>query len=158
MATTQKQVQVLARYAHKTDGKLNGIVTYCVKSSNGKDTYCTTLINGKASGCSCPSHKPCYHMKGLEAKEQERASEMVVETPVLVESSAEVEQFDGSRPMTADEWREVMKRDRARQKTEKAADMAKILEARAQSTRGYKSADVSTKGNLNTGRAFSLLR
>lgn len=71
MATT-KEVLVLARYAHKTNGKLNGTVSYLVRSSNGKDTYCMTLIEGKASGCSCPSRKPCYHMKGLENKESAR--------------------------------------------------------------------------------------
>ena len=67
-----KQVQVLARYIHKTDGKPNGRISYLVRSSNGKDTYCTTLIDGKASGCSCPSKKPCYHMTQLEAKEAAR--------------------------------------------------------------------------------------
>ena len=74
MATKKaaKQVQVLCRYAHKTNGKLNGIVTYCVRSSNGKDFYYTTLINGKASGCGCPAYKPCYHMTQLEALEAAR--------------------------------------------------------------------------------------
>src|SRR2546429_2020902 len=74
MATKKqpKQVQIIARYIHKTDGKPNGKVSYLVRSSDGKTEYCTTLIDGKASGCSCPSHKPCYHMSQLEAKEQER--------------------------------------------------------------------------------------
>jgi len=72
MATT-KDVQVLARYIHKTDGKPNGIVTYCVKSSNGKDFYYTTIINGEATGCSCPSRSKngCYHKNQLAAREQE---------------------------------------------------------------------------------------
>jgi hypothetical protein len=72
MATTKKttkQVHFIARYAHKTDKKLNGIVSYAVRSSNGKDIYCTTFIEGKASGCSCPARKPCYHMVQLEARE-----------------------------------------------------------------------------------------
>jgi hypothetical protein len=69
---TTKEVTILARYAHKTNGKLNGTVTYLVKSSDGTTKYCTTLIEGKASGCSCPAHKPCYHMKGLEKKEAAR--------------------------------------------------------------------------------------
>jgi hypothetical protein len=49
MATTKKaakQVYWIARYAHKTDKKLNGIVSYAVRSSNGKDIYCTALIEG----------------------------------------------------------------------------------------------------------------
>ena len=97
MATTKKaakQVQVVARYAHKTDGALNGIVTYAVRSSNGKDIYCTTLISGKASGCGCPAHKPCYHMTGLEKRELDRkavaqvvAIEIVEAEPVIVEAA-----------------------------------------------------------------------
>jgi len=55
MKTTLKNVKVVARYAHKTDGKLNGKVTYAVESSDGSTIYCTTLVDGKASGCSCPS-------------------------------------------------------------------------------------------------------
>jgi hypothetical protein len=76
MATTKtaKQVQVIATYYHKKEGKLTGVVTYLVRASNGVDTYCTTLIDGKASGCSCPSRskKGCYHKDQLEQKAQER--------------------------------------------------------------------------------------
>ncbi len=72
---TTKEVTIIARYAHKTNGKLNGTVTYLVRASNGVDTYCTTLIDGVASGCSCPSRSPrgCYHKHQLEAKEQARS-------------------------------------------------------------------------------------
>ena len=76
-----KQVRIVARYAHKTDGKLNGIVTYAVRSSNGTDIYYTTLVNGKATGCGCPAFKPCYHMDQLEALEAARAAKAIVETP-----------------------------------------------------------------------------
>lgn len=89
MKTSLKEVKVIARYAHKTNGKLNGLVTYAVRSSNGETIYCSTLINGKASGCSCPSHKPCYHMKGLEQKESARqfaAKELPVWTIDLVKT------------------------------------------------------------------------
>jgi len=72
MKTSLKEVKITARYAHKTNGKFNGMVTYAVRSSNGEVIYCTTLINGKASGCSCPSHKPCYHMHQLEEREWAR--------------------------------------------------------------------------------------
>jgi hypothetical protein len=72
---TTKQVTIIARYAHKTNGKLNGTVTYLVKSSDGKSTYCTTIVNGEASGCSCPSRskKGCYHKHQLQALEVARA-------------------------------------------------------------------------------------
>jgi hypothetical protein len=74
MAKPEKQVLIIATYYHKTDGKLNGIVTYLVRASNGVDTYCTTLINGQASGCTCPSQskRGCYHKKQLEAREMQR--------------------------------------------------------------------------------------
>lgn len=69
---SQKQVIVIARYAHKHAGQLTGLVSYLVRSSDGHNKYCCTLKDGKAIGCSCPSRKPCYHMIQLEAKEQER--------------------------------------------------------------------------------------
>src|SRR6476646_4774481 len=71
---TTKTVTIVARYAHKTNGKLNGTVTYLVRSSNGKSTYCTTLVDGKASGCSCPSRSKngCYHKRQLESLELAR--------------------------------------------------------------------------------------
>ncbi len=74
MATTKsaKAVSIIATYYHKTNGKLNGTVTYLVRASNGVDTYTTTLVEGKATGCSCPSKVKCYHKKQLEAREQER--------------------------------------------------------------------------------------
>ncbi|SRR5260370_41014229 len=74
MTTSLKNVQILARYAHKTNGKLNGKVTYCIRSSNGSDFYYTTLVDGKASGCSCPAHSKCYHKTQLEAIEVKRTS------------------------------------------------------------------------------------
>ena|SRR2546429_2427003 len=47
------------------------------------------------------------------------------------EQSNEV--IDTSRPLTADEWKAIAKRDKARQKAEKAVDWKKIEEAREQS-------------------------
>ncbi len=67
-----KQVQIKARYALKHNDILTGVVCYLIRSSNGHDEYCTTVVNGKATGCTCPAHKPCYHMQQLEAKEAER--------------------------------------------------------------------------------------
>ena len=67
-----KQVQVIARYALKREGKLTGVIVYAVRSSNGKGSYRTTLVNGKATGCTCPARKPCCHMTQLEAIEAAR--------------------------------------------------------------------------------------
>ena len=48
------------------------IVIYKVMSSNGVDMYDVTVCNGKVNNCKCPSHKPCYHMKGVQEREDER--------------------------------------------------------------------------------------
>jgi len=113
MKTSLKSVKVIARYAHKTNGKLNGFVTYAVRSSDGSTIYCTTIVNGKASGCSCPSHKPCYHITQLVAIEAAR-------TPVA-----------------------------------RKADESTTIQPIAKSA---KATDVGKLGNLNTSKAFSLMR
>ena len=134
MTKQPKQVQVLACYIHKTDGKPNGRISYLVRSSNGEDTYCTTLIDGKASGCSCPSKKPCYHMTQLEAKEAARlfaAKVLPVWTADLVKAG----------------------------KLASPAKVAKVIEkAIAAKAPASKTTDLSKKGELNTGRAFHLMR
>src|SRR5437899_1079223 len=72
---TTKQVTIIARYAHKTNGQLNGTVTYLVRSSDGKSEYCTTLVDGNATGCSCPARNgKCYHRVQLDAMEETRWS------------------------------------------------------------------------------------
>lgn len=129
--SSSKEVQITARYAHKTNGKLNGLVTYAVLSSDGTTLYCTTLIKGKASGCSCPSYKPCYHMKGLEQKEAARpfaAKSLPVWTAELVKTGKLV--IPG-----------------------KAKVIAQAVEAKVPAT-----TDLSKKGNLNTGQGFRMMR
>lgn len=129
---TTKEVAIIARYAHKTNGKLNGTVSYLIRSSNGKDTYCTTLIEGKASGCSCPAKAGCYHKKQLSCKEQERkqvASQFNAKhAPIwLVELVAK-------GVIVA-----------PKQVVEKASQPANII-------------DIGSRGNLNGNKGYSLLR
>jgi hypothetical protein len=71
-AKVAKTVQVIARYQINR----NNHVVYTVRSSSGADTYTCTLVDGKATGCSCPSHKPCYHMTQLEAREAARREKL----------------------------------------------------------------------------------
>jgi hypothetical protein len=73
--TATKIVHIIARYEVKSHA---GLVLYRVRSSDGKGEYCTRLLNGKSQCCSCPSTKPCYHMKGLEQIEVARAAAQVV--------------------------------------------------------------------------------
>lgn len=76
---SSKKVVVVARVFIK----VTGYVCYIVRSSKGDATYCTTLNSqGKATGCTCPAHKPCYHMTQLEALESERQPRQ--EAPQLV--------------------------------------------------------------------------
>lgn len=80
MARQQKQLTTIARVQFRCDHRK---VVYLVRSSNGVDQYQTSLFNGKATGCTCPSKKPCYHMKGAEAREaarQEMASQFAAKS------------------------------------------------------------------------------
>jgi hypothetical protein len=88
-ATTKqaKEVQVIARYAHKTNGKLNGNVSYLVRNGGGKE-YCITLASNGNTACnhhepakkldipeSCESSKggrKCYHIKACQKQEEVR--------------------------------------------------------------------------------------
>jgi hypothetical protein len=139
--SSSKEVQITARYAHKTNKKFNGLVTYAVLSSDGTTLYCTTLVNGKASGCSCPSHKPCYHMKGLEAKEAARpfaAKRLPVWTTELVKSGKLAVPGKKAAPVAP--------------KVPVATLIEQAVTAKVPTT------DLSKKGNLNTGQEFRMMR
>lgn len=158
MATT-KQVVVLARYAHKTNGKLNGTVTYLVKSSDGKSQYCTTLVDGKASGCSCPAKSRCYHKTQLEAKEQDRkvatqfaAKALPVWAIELVKAGKLVAKVAPEKPKVAVLFTEKGPRRRNRYVTE-------LIEAQEHKSGVLaEMRDIAERGNLNGQRAFSLMR
>lgn len=133
---TAKQVQVVARYSHKTNGKLNGTVTYLVRASNGVDTYCTTLVDGKATGCSCPASRgKCYHKTQLETREQERAS-------IATQFAAK------HAPL----WLVNM----VRSTQVRVAPQVVVMPTQAVASKCEP--DISTRGNLNGQRGFSLLR
>lgn len=79
-----KTVKVLSRIEFNADARK---VVYIVRSSNGADTYQTTLFAGKATSCTCPAHKPCYHMTQLETKEAAR--NLVAQAEEIVSTVAE---------------------------------------------------------------------
>jgi hypothetical protein len=139
---TQKQVVVLARYTHKTDGKPNGTVSYLVRSSDGKSTYCTTIVNAKASGCSCPSRSPkgCYHKHQLEAQEQQRqeiAQQFAAKsTPTWMLQLVNAGKLVAPKP------------------AQKLVASPVIEEPKAKP----KITDISTKGALNGSKPFSILK
>lgn len=48
------------------------IVIYKVRSSDDTRDYNVTVIRGKVNNCDCDSRKPCYHMRDVQAREDER--------------------------------------------------------------------------------------
>jgi len=137
MAKQVKEVNVIARYAHKTNGTLNGTVTYLVRASNGVDTYCTTLVDGKASGCSCPAKSHCYHKTQLEVKEAARPFAAKV-LPV---------------------WTEALVKTGKLVAPAKAVKVSRLIEQAVKATvPTVKTTDIGNRGNLNGARGFSLMR
>lgn len=49
------------------------IVVYKVASSDGITIYDVTVVRGKVNNCTCISRKPCYHMIGVQAREDEHS-------------------------------------------------------------------------------------
>ena len=76
--------------------------------------------------CSC-GHENCAHMQITEVfyarifkSNIEKEAAKKVATPVVVE------QFDGSRPLTTEEWKAIIKRDKIRQRQEKVVNDLKL--------------------------------
>jgi hypothetical protein len=68
MTQTAKQADI--RY--RTEIKRNGIVVYTVRSSDDTKDYEVTVVRGKVNNCTCKATKPCYHMRDVQAREDER--------------------------------------------------------------------------------------
>ncbi len=63
-------VTIIARIVFKADYKK---VCYLVRSSDGATQYTTCLFEGRATSCTCPSRKPCKHMRAAENAEHARS-------------------------------------------------------------------------------------
>lgn len=68
---TAKQADI--RY--RVELKNRDIVVYKVVSSNGSDVYDVTVVRGHVNNCTCISHKPCYHMRDVQGREDARTQE-----------------------------------------------------------------------------------
>jgi hypothetical protein len=55
------------------------ITVYKVVSSNGVDVYDVTVCHGKVNNCTCIAHKPCYHMRDVQGREDARTLEQDAE-------------------------------------------------------------------------------
>jgi|SRR5579859_1020386 len=155
MKTSLKEVKVTARYAHKTNGKLNGLVTYAVRSSGGTTLYCTTLINGKASGCSCPSKCPCYHEKQLEAIEAERVARQQEARTIAREDEKLIAVRFATENLPAWATAMVSRKMLSVPTAPVAMDLPEELKGRGKVAR---SVDLSTKGDISSNKGFSILK
>ena len=72
---TEKQADIRYRVALKD----RNIVVYKVVSSNGVDMYDVTVVRGKVNNCTCISHKPCYHMRDVQQREDDRTQDRDIE-------------------------------------------------------------------------------
>jgi hypothetical protein len=94
-AATKKECFVVARYAFKTNKKLNGTVCSVVRNGEGEEYKVWTHSNGCASSCDCEGytkwHKKCYHAKHAESVEQQRRAAVSTTTPAAVVIVAESE-------------------------------------------------------------------
>lgn len=81
-----KTVQIIARIQFKSDARK---VVYQVRGSQGQQ-YETCLFAGKATSCTCPAHKPCYHMTGCEQKEAERVDVVALAREIVSWEASEV--------------------------------------------------------------------
>ena len=76
MTTTmrrEREATILYRVALKQHP---GIVVWQVLSSDGVTKYDVTMVRGKVNNCTCKATKPCYHMTAVQAREDERSSQM----------------------------------------------------------------------------------
>ncbi|GCE18956.1 hypothetical protein [Dictyobacter kobayashii] len=158
-----KQVQIIARYTHKCNTVPTGLVSYKVRSSNGKNEYCTTLLHGQAIGCSCPARKPCYHMTQLETIEQARRAEAAkkafeaaqtattpIDAPVQPAATQDEQTTVSEAPAVTPEQIEVLIQDHELTLLALAMKPAKPVAA--------PTPDIGTRGNLNGSRGFSFMR
>lgn len=113
---------------------------YLVRSERRENRYYVVHYNGTRNayqcscGCNMCEHEHlstvrAYVMANVVAPAKAEQAKSSSQTTVVTEPAPM------TTPLTAAQWREIMKRDKARQRKEKAADMAKILEAREQGRR-----------------------
>jgi len=151
---TVKEVTFIARAQFKCDHRK---VVYLARSSNGVDQYATSLFDGNATGCTCPSRKPCKHMKAAEAKEAAR-QEATSEIPEEKEEREWTEYRQGlARKLSAQYMTTQVVEQVAEQLAAPAKPkVAKVIEQAVQAKVPAKK-DMMTAA-LTTNQGFSLMR
>lgn len=119
-----------------------GEVFYLVRSERRPGRYYVVHFSNErrqwqcSCGANCKDHKHLQvanaHAKAYTARPQVQIEQQPTAstTPVIPAENRE-SAYDPNKPITADQWREIQKRDRARQKAEKAVDWQRIVAARA---------------------------
>lgn len=87
-----------------------------------------------AVGCSCPGHRRwghCDHAKVAQKFAAQPRTRQTIEVSQPELTPASTEEASPAAPLTAEEWKQAVKRNRAWQKAEKAKDLAKLEAVKA---------------------------
>jgi hypothetical protein len=116
-----------------------GETCFAVQSERRPGRFYIVRFNSERAQYQCSCGANCCEHEHLKTVRDYVMSHVVVpakaEKKAAASTQAEVKVPAMTTPLSASQWKEIMKRDKARQKAEKAADWAKIEEARAQAKR-----------------------
>ena len=98
--TATKTVDILYRVLIK----LSGIIVYIVLSSDGVTRYNVTVVRGKVNSCTCPSYKPCRHMKAVQSQEDARSEQELARR--MAEQKAHVAAMRSEKEQEREQYRE----------------------------------------------------
>ena len=119
-----------------------GETFYLVRSARRPGRYYVVHFSNErhqwqcSCGANCKDHEHIRAAKAHVVKYVVRPQVQKIEQkhqpkPAPVPAANGEHAYDISKPLTREDWKEIQKRDRARQKAEKAVDRQRIAEARA---------------------------
>jgi hypothetical protein len=159
----EREILVLRRYYIKQDyapkGLHKGDVVLVIRSDKGAE-YTVTLRRNKAHSCTCPSVKPCYHIKTMVGKENARyATEKAVKMPAQEVVSPKGEEMAEAAVKEAEkivtpQFTNLFKRP-SRWLSEQIEKQESYREIKAQAREIRERREYAP---LNGNRAFSLMR
>jgi hypothetical protein len=147
LTTTDRNVIVLRRYTIKVahNDLRPGDVVLVVRNDKGVE-YTTTLRRNKNHECTCPSRKPCYHIKSVVKAENARWE------------AGQAKKAEGDR--ITEEAKAIKVAKHAAKVSTVIVELAKVREAKQSAAKAPKSAEQAmmdaplTKNN----KGFSVLR
>jgi hypothetical protein len=114
-----------------------GETFFLVASAKRENRYYVVHFSSQRNQYQCSCGANCCEHEHLKVAREYVVKNVVAPAKAIAsksvdEKTAQVEVIEPTAPLTSAQWREIMKRDRARQKAEKAKDWAKIEAAREQ--------------------------